>query len=149
MCLSRSKVCDGVPHCPDGEDEINCPGTCSSIRETHVSLHSGSNLKSKFVQTIKMVKCNGKLMDWRYACDGFKMECDSSCDSCYLQNAFDCYKKNSSSSNETSKRCIPRNMVSLFFLNRLKFLQDLIFFFLVLIETVLIISDLRRKRRLF
>lgn len=113
MCLSRSKVCDGFSHCPNGEDELDCPGTCSTIQNTYFSI--GDNKKSDKSIIKEIIKCNEQLINWRYACDGSRIECESECNSCYSPKAFDCHMKSFPSTNKTSRRCIPRNMVSFCF----------------------------------
>lgn len=120
MCLSKKKLCDGVPHCPNGEDEVNCPGTCSladNKLSALTSIHSiNKNTKKDKEESEtkkKMVKCHGKLIDWRYACDGSRDDCDAQCDECYSQSAFDCHEKSSpsSTSSATFGRCISRSRV--------------------------------------
>ena len=33
MCISKNSVCDGHLDCPDGEDEVGCPGVCPRPKE--------------------------------------------------------------------------------------------------------------------
>jgi hypothetical protein len=33
MCISKSSVCDGNLDCPNGEDEVGCPGVCPHPKE--------------------------------------------------------------------------------------------------------------------
>uniref|UniRef100_A0AC34F2A2 Uncharacterized protein n=1 Tax=Panagrolaimus sp. ES5 TaxID=591445 RepID=A0AC34F2A2_9BILA len=68
MCLPKSFICDGEPHCPSGEDERNCEGKCQ---------HG-----SKYCKTLKQCLPKWTLCNGVKDCDDGSDEDDCDCKQC-------------------------------------------------------------------
>lgn len=97
MCINKKKLCDGIDDCPNGEDELKCPGSCHG------------NITSYIGAKQKPVLCaDGKWYHWKYACGGLIEACKGKCTECNNEAAFDC---NAEIGENKTRICIDRTMV--------------------------------------
>lgn len=89
FCIAKTNVCDGKRDCPGGEDEQNCPGTCPLMN--HDS-HQGHNIIEEKIARDELVRCaDGKLYEWKHACNGILDVCRFSCSQCNPEMGYQCF----------------------------------------------------------
>lgn len=103
-CISKKHLCDGIKHCPSGEDELNCPGACKLNLKEFSANDTNKN----------MVICSDdKEYHWKYACGGNMEICQGNCTKCNLETAFDCNAK--TPEKPKFRECISRDLVRFFY----------------------------------